>query len=807
MIFRIKGLTKEFPSLKIPLNPPLKRGKQQHPLEKGDGGISFSYKISTIITLFSIILAISCVTSFAYSADDMQLFQNADDLRAEGKVHEALALYESILEKSPDTDLKDEILVQMASCYIQLGDEDSAVISYLKAISIDPNSVNAANSVTLMANMYTQRYRFDDLVAIAKQIIQQFPGTESAAMASYRIANSYYSKGSNKEAIEEYKSFITQYPKSIMRSSALNRLIYLYVAEGMLKEAEEVIKQIMAENPNNTYIRHQLALIYRKQGRYDDALELYQKLRDLNPKDADIYEQVGEIYFEKGDKDKAITEWQKITENNPDQYYFHQMLAGIYKSHDLYDLAVQEYEKAIGLQPLASHIYGRLAELHVIRKNYDSALNVYIDALINLPPSHPDRSEIVNNVLELSQMDGLMNKGIERLRTQIAQNANNTSAAVALADIYFYNGNLSESMELYKRIVLLSSDNRNLLFGRAEILRREQRLESAVGMYQTILDTHPNIRESINVLTSIGQLQSELSKPNEAIASLKSAILKAMGSNLSGSDEQIASALMLMGDIYLKQIHNSQLALSAYQQAETIIKRQSDLFADFPKLYLKMADCYRIMGNFDMSLNTLDSIPQEYRTALIDARTAKIKGDTYFNMGDFENADAEYRKATRRNLKEDWANDALGTLALIDEFSGGKSSELLKIYANAERIKEAGQYDVALSEYEKALKTNTSGGLVNRMKLDMGYLLTHNGNYDKAIKTYNGLIISNSQFAPEAQFRIAGIYSQNLNDNQQAIKAYSKLISDYPDSILVSDARKQLQRLSAEIPSAKQNLP
>lgn len=760
---------------------------------------------NTLYRLLLISMILICQYAIADIAEDMQAFQRADDLRADGKIHESLAIYEDILKKSPNTELKDEILTQMASCYIQIGDEDSAIKSYLQIISSDPNGANASNAVTLMANLFTQRYRYEDLVAISKQIIQQFPNTESAAMASYRIANYLYSKGDNQNAIKGYKDFLIQYPKSMLRISALNRLIYLYINENMFAEAEETIKDILAENPNNTYILNQLGLVYRKQGKYDEALALYQKLISINPKDVDVYEQIGEIYYEKGDKERAILEWQKITANNADQYYYFQMLANIFKSHGLYDLAVQEYEKAIDKQPLASYIYNQLAELHIINKNYDSAMDVYLKALMALPANYPDRTEIVNSLLELSKANELRDKVISKLKSQLEKTPSNTSAVSALADIYFFDGQFVESIELYKKLALLSPENRNLMLERAEWLRREKKLENAIDMYNAILDINANVRSFIDIQIFIGQLQSELGKSEEAVKSLKFAVSKAREMNDRKSNEQRVSALMMIGNIYLNQLHDAQNALLAYQEAETILKFQTDMITENSELYLKMAEIYRIMGNFDMALKSLDAI--SFRSSIIEAKIAKIQGDCYFNMGDFDNAKAQYTKSIERNLKEDWANDVLDRLMLIDECSKGNLREQLKIYSNVDRIRETGDFEKALSEYDNAIKAYPTGSLTERIKFDKGELLDLIGKYKEAIQTYEGLISLNSQFAPEAQFRIAGVYSQKLNDNKQAIEAYSKLIRNYPDSILIADARKQLKSLSNVPNLSEQNLP
>lgn len=752
-----------------------------------------------------------CITITVYgqtSSVDMENFRQASDLQAEGKIQDALNAYNKILKESPNTDLKNEIFIQMASCYIQLGDDDSAIKSYLTVISADPNNMDAANAVSLMANVYMQRYQFDDLLAMSKQMLQQFPGTESSAMAIYRVAGYLYSKGDNKKAIEQYQSFLDQFPKSTLRATVFSRLVYLYITEGMFKEAEDMITTSLAENPNNTYMVQQLALVYRKQGKYDDAMALYQKLLVSSPKDTDILQQIGETYIEKGDKDKAIAEWYKIIETTPGQYYLHQTVAGIFKSHGFQDLAAQEYRKAIELQPLASYLYTQLAELYIVNKKYDLAVNTYLDALLVLPVNYPDRAEIVQNILDLSKMEGLFDKIVSRLRSQIDQSPNNVIAVSTLADIYFYRGDIDNSIELFRKMASFYSDNGNLLIERAKWLKREQQPEKAIKIYDLIVELYPNSNNCLDAMISIGELKTTLNQPREALDILQKMIAKAKNVSSRTTKKQLVSAQIMIGDLYLNYMHDLPSALTAYSEAKSVIGPRSDeMTGQLIDISLKMSDCHRLIGDYDVALEILDSIPKESISTSAESLIIKQKGDCYFSMGDFEGAKTQYKKATKGNLKEDWANDALDRIALIDEYSNDSMRDLLKAYANIKRLKAMGEYDNAFLECSNAVKKYPISGLLDRIQLEMGEILDLQNKYNEAIKVYEVLVRPDSQFAPEAQFRIAGIYWQRLNDKSRATDAYSKLIRDYPDSILVADARKQLQRLSANGVIQGQALP
>jgi tetratricopeptide (TPR) repeat protein len=733
-------------------------------------------------------------------------------LQMQGKINEALSILEKLLKDSPNTDLKDEILIQMAGCYIQLGDDDSAIKSYLKIITAKPDSPEASNAVSLLMNIYMQRYQFEDLIAMSNQIIKQYPGTESAAMAIYRVASYLYSKGDNKKAIKGFEGFLEQFPKSTLRSTVFNRLIYLYIAESMFKEAEEKIAISLSENPGNTYMLQQMAVIYRKQGKYDEAMNLYQKLLASNPKDTEIYEQMGEIYAEKGDKDKALEQWYKIIEISPGQYYLHQILANILKSHGFSDQAVQEYKKAVELQPFASYLYSQLAEIYVINKKFDLAVDVYIDALLRLPANFPDRIELVNNVLELCKVEGIYDRVISRLMSNLDKSPINPSTISTLADIYFYRGDIDNAIEFFKKTVTFNSDNANIMIEKAKWLIREQKPEKAEKIYNFILGAYPNTSAEIDAIISLGQLKAEMNKPEEAIKDLRSAISKSNflsgqnEMNARGLNRRLSPILTMIGDIYVTQIHDPQSAIIAYTDAMAMSDNRSSP-SEIPELKLKVADCQRLMGLYDLAFEVLNSITPDQISASTKANIDKIRGDCYFNMGDFENAKKYYKTATKGNLKEDWANDVLDKMALIDEFSNGQLADLLKTYSSLDRVKESGDYENALLGYSSAIKKFSKNDLTDRIQLEIGELLTLKGKDYESIKAYEVLVGSGGEFAPEAQFRIASIYSKKLKDNQRAVDAYTKLIKDYPDSMLVADARKQLQRLSASGNASGQILP
>lgn len=736
-----------------------------------------------------IILALNCVSEDS-EQDIFYLIQSAENLQAEGKTSEAIKIYEKIIDKISDESIKNGILINMARCYNQLGDDNSAIEMYFKIISNNPNGMDAPNAVSLMMNLYTQSYRFDEMIAMSRQISQQFPETEADAMAIYRIASYYYSKGDYKSAITEYEKLLDKFPKSTVRISAINRLIYLYIDSAMFDSAEKRIRDILSLEPNNNYMLQQLAFVYRKQGKYDSALDIYRSIQEREPGSIEMYEQIGKLYYEKGDMEKALSEWYKITKSVPGQYSRHQILAGIFKSYGLYKQAAEEYQKAIDLQPNFPYLYSQLAELYMINKEFKLSADTYLKALIRIPINYSDREEMIKNLLEICKIEGLFDTIISELEQNINQNPNNHLAIITLADFYFHKGDMKKSLEQYKALLRTYPDNGKTIFERAKILEREQKIDDAIIFYETIINTFPNNNISLQSLFDVSSLYYKLNKPDKAIKYLEQLISQIKYKNESSS--LLLQAKLLLGDIYFYHKHDVITALSNYNELLRILDGSYENQDNIIQIRKRIAECYICLEQYDKAEESLASIPNIYQNDNIKAQIAKIRGDIYFNNGDFEKAKAQYKIATSAILNEDWVNDALDRMALINDYAEKNLQELINIFAKAERLIKLGQYDKAMEIYTLA-KTKFNE---DNIDFRIGELLVLMEKYNEAISVYENLVYTRSVLAEEAQFRIANIYWQKLGNFEKAIATYTKLIENYPDSIFVSEARRNIQLLS-----------
>ena len=116
-------------------------------------------------------------------------------------------------------------------------------------------------------------------------------------------------------------------------------------------------------------------------------------------------------------------------------------------------------------------------------------------------------------------------------------------------------------------------------------------------------------------------------------------------------------------------------------------------------------------------------------------------------------------------------------------------------YNNALNLFNKGKHRDAIKTFRMAIKSSSKGKHRDDCQYWIGESYRLIGEYAKAIESFEDVFsYVKSDKLDDAQMRIANTYSQ-MGDDSQAIEEYQKLISLYPNSNLVKDAKVQIERL------------
>ena len=222
--------------------------------------------------------------------------------------------------------------------------DTSALVSYQKAISLDPSHYSIWEEVVIMEYEFRQ---YEQLYLDAKKAIELFPtknklyllaGVSANQLKKYteaidllEIGKEY--TGKNVELKAEFYAQLgqayfknTQYTEAnasytkaieLAPTNQLNLNNYAYYLANVkldLEKAEKMIKEVLAVSPNDSHFIDTYGWVLFQQGKYESALSLFQQAQKITQKEPLILEHIGDCQYKLGNSNEALIYWKLALE-------------------------------------------------------------------------------------------------------------------------------------------------------------------------------------------------------------------------------------------------------------------------------------------------------------------------------------------------------------------------------------------------------------------------------------------------------------------------------------------------------------
>lgn len=398
-------------------------------------------------------------------------------------------------------------------------------------------------------------------------------------------------------------------------------------------------------------------------------------------------------------------------------------------------------------------------------------------------------------------------------------------------------GNLEESIKLYKEVIDYRPHWVNVYIELGNVLTQIKQFDQAVIYYQEAINKKPHYAEAYFYQ---GNALQCLKKYETAISSYQKAIdLKLTWRNLF---QNLQQCLLNFGD-FLSSQNKNEKALEQYKDALEIDSDSSVIKFKITQILFKIAQDFAHQENFNEAINYLNQAAhfapdwtdiyffrglyqqqrKEYQLAIQDyqkvLQSQPERVECYLNWG---NALLEQFKKTEAinlfnkviSLKTDWAEayfyrgNALQSKQkykeAIEDYEHAISlnldwAELYKNYATAivnlgVKLEQSDKLEkIILKIYQLIENKKISGHELGKLYLRLGDLFFINGNYDKAIKNYQNVI--------NLKLKDPNIYAQishsilalsHKNKSQNIVEKIKIELCEFVDQISYSDKNKHL---------------
>jgi superkiller protein 3 len=335
------------------------------------------------------------------------------DLRKQGKVSEAIAVYQKALEIYPNNALA---YVNLGNALSEQGKQKEALTAYNKALNINPKS----------------------------------------AIAYWGLGNALSEQGKLDEAIAAYRKAINIDPND---ATAYNYLGMALSKQGKIDEGLAAYRKALTIDPKDATPYASLAVVLRNQGKIDEGLAAYRKALEIYPNNAPAYYGMGLALSKQGKIDEAIAAYRKAIELEPDKTHkaklYLSLGAALSKQNKLEE-ALTAYRKAIELKPDKNNFnpYLSLGNALFDQGKLDKAIALFQQAI----KLDPENTYAYNYLGMALSEQGKLKEGIAAYRQVIQLYPNSEYAYDSLCYALQQQGKFSEAIEQCKRANRLSQD-------------------------------------------------------------------------------------------------------------------------------------------------------------------------------------------------------------------------------------------------------------------------------------------------------------------------------------------------------------
>lgn len=291
----------------------------------------------------------------------------------------AIMEFKQSLTVKPDVS---SVYFMLAASYESKKMTEEAVVSYQKAIEIDPKNIAAVSS---LCEIYLKKNDYAQALNLIKKIDRIVFGDERLkelkASVSLEAATDLVSKGNNVFLAGDIPGGIALVQEALAYKHdfafAYYTLGFFDVMQHKEKEAIERLKVALRIDPKFFLAHKLLADIYVKEGRYDEAIQEYREGLKGNEQDASIYNDLGILLDRLERYEEAIRYLKKSVELDPDDLDIRYSLASTYRDSNDFEAAKKEYEKILKVKSDYPHIYNDLGDIYTMQAKIAEAEQAY----------------------------------------------------------------------------------------------------------------------------------------------------------------------------------------------------------------------------------------------------------------------------------------------------------------------------------------------------------------------------------------------------------------------------------------------
>ncbi|WP_448701162.1 tetratricopeptide repeat protein [Mucilaginibacter sp. AW1-3] len=573
-----------------------------------------------------------------------------------------------------------------------------------------------------------------------------------------RLAGQYSMNGEMQKAADIYQKLYKQNNENYFQLY-FNSLISLK----KFNEAESITKKMLKQHPQSYQYTIALGRIYREMGNQEKADGIYEDLLKAMPGDQNAVNDIASQFYQAENLDyaiKAFVQGRKVLHN--EQLFVNELISLYRFKHDKVNM-VNEYLNLLQVSP--EYI---MQAKSVLASQFDGAAdyNMLKMALLKLIQQYPQQTVFADMLtwqyLQQKQFNMAMNQALA-LNRRLNDGGN---SILELSQTLVSNQAYDEAIRGYEYIIAKGKDGDLYVNAKIELINTKS-LKITSGKYEQA-DLTDLEKDYLNLLSEFGRNQGT------------------------------AFAMQKLAKLQAFKLHKFADAQKILEETIAIPGLRPGLLADCK---LDLGDVYLLNNKpWDASLTYMQVQSDQQGSPLAQEANYRNAKLAYYT-GDFAYAKGQLdilKAATSQLI----ANDALNLSLLISDHTVFDSTgNALKMYARADLAIFKEDADKAVITLDSIDKVYPKNDLIYDILMAKARILIQKKEYQLAIAPLKKIAEEGKTdlWADDAVFMLGDIYENHLDDKASAQAWYQKIITDYPSSLWINDARKRFRILRGDV--------
>jgi len=527
--------------------------------------------------------------------------------------------------------------------------------------------------------------------------------------------------------------------------------------------------------------------------KYDELILFYENIIKKYPANSVWTTDLAEIYYMNNQHQKASDLWWTEIQKDPKNIAIYRLVGSAMITLRLYEAAIKVYLEAIKQMEGQSNLYIDIGNLYRQQLEYGKAAENYLLYYSNNPKQ---KSFLQRQVLNLSDEQNQTTKVTTVLENYVTRYPEQKDVKEILAGLYLKDKNFEPAFTIYKTLDTKDTRGQYLMNFAAEAFGN-QAYDDAISAYKIIQDQYSDSPFLVQSIFETGRAHyakanryRENSDLKKASSEMSEAVLifDSLAAFPKRSDFH-AQSLVILGDIYYNFYFDLDKASLYYQIY--IQSQQNNISRE--QVIIKLGDVFLCKNQLDKARTIYQQV------SLIEFKLIsrfKIAEMTYFqgSTGAAQSMLSELIPVLPST--NPLLNDALSRLMLIQSYA--QDSLSLASYAHSEllvfqrRLSEAAEKLYQLAQENKSISA-LAGRKSAHLLLQLEKVTDARELLLKILTTY-----SNDLYQDETIFLLAQTEEKGGN-YQQAVEYYQQLLSRFPGSFYIQQARENARRLTTQL--------